>query len=140
MSFISELFCAIRNGRLSRLRFLVCYIATFALSFLFFCLICIPLFLLFDPIESFNIVTTVLDIPIMVFGIALLLASANIVAKRFRDMGLPGWGMFIMHIFIVFIVNIIFDDDYLAIVELIINLPIFLCLFFIPTNFFNSKA
>ncbi|UXD22950.1 hypothetical protein FORC065_0005 [Yersinia enterocolitica] len=45
-----------------------------------------------------------------------------------------------MHIFIVLIVNIIFNDDYLDIVELIINLPIFLCLFFIPTNFFNSKA
>ena len=140
MSFISELFCDIRNGRLSRLRFLVCYIATFALPLLFFCLICIPLFLLLDPIESFNIVTTVLAIPIIVFGIALLFASANIEAKRFRDMGLPGWGMLIMHIFVVLIVNIIFDDDYLAIVELIINLPIFLCLFFIPTNFFNSKV
>ncbi|EON3356153.1 hypothetical protein AB9H26_14770 [Yersinia enterocolitica] len=140
MSFISELFCDIRNGRLSRLRFLVCYVATFVLPLLFFCFICIPLFLLFDPIKSFNIVTTILAIPIIVFGVTLLFASANIEAKRFRDMGLPGWGMFIMHIFIVLIVNIIFNDDYLDIVELIINLPIFLCLFFIPTNFFNSKA
>ncbi|CNI32845.1 Predicted membrane protein [Yersinia aldovae] len=138
MRFISELFCEVRNGRLSRVRFLVCYIMTFVLPMLLFCFAFAPLFLLFHDTNLSNFVIASF-ILFAFFIFALLFASANIEAKRFRDMGLPGWGMFIMHLFIGLIINIIFYD-YLSVVAFIIHLLIFLFLFLIPTNFFISKA
>ncbi|HDL7751562.1 TPA: DUF805 domain-containing protein [Yersinia enterocolitica] len=141
MSFLThllaDLFFGFRDGRLGRIRFFVCYVFTLLLPLLF-------VFYTFMSVISTRNIPSQSTISMLlaisgVFGILIVLyVSANIEAKRFRDMGLPGWSMFIMHGLIGVMIQVL--DDYLCILAFVIYLLIFLCLFFLPTSFFNSET
>ncbi|MGP2541059.1 DUF805 domain-containing protein [Yersinia sp. 2541 StPb PI] len=138
MGLAAELFCEVRDGRLGRVRFLVCYITTFILPLLIALFTGVPLFLAYESANASNFITAILGCAIVVMAFFLVFASANIEAKRFRDIGLPGWSMFTVHTLLGIISQ--FSENYLCIFAFTIYLLIFLCLFCIPTNFFGSKA
>jgi uncharacterized membrane protein YhaH (DUF805 family) len=98
-----------------------------------------------------------------VLFIGVLVASLNIMAKRIRDMGLPGWKGVFGIILISFILGFLFPAQQMeinavatqtpegitsaintdvstgSIVTNIFNLLIFLCLVLIPTDTFGNK-
>lgn len=147
MSFRKRLFGEFRDGSLARIEFLVCCVSIFFLEILLL-LIClfVHIILSYRYVSFSNDYVDFLSLDILNAGdisqLAIIFipiyASLNIVAKRFRDIGLPGWRLSILLVFTAVITGNF--SHYIAHLAFVVCLLIFLLLFFIPTNFFNSEA
>jgi len=78
-----------------------------------------------------------------IFGLLVIFAHVNIVAKRFRDMGLPGWWAVLALIVLAAIVGAIFhnpDPEAPATVPTLINAVTWIVLLFVPSNAFSKDS
>ncbi|SFV90036.1 hypothetical protein MNB_SV-4-1216 [hydrothermal vent metagenome] len=158
-----------QSGRLKRLPYLGYDVLLMVLGFV----IVMGMFLLaggsmegmlgMDPTAFLESMGLFVIFGIFIVFIALGVANLNIMAKRFRDMGLPAWGMVAGTILVSIVLNLLFPSQQMEVNTAVVdmngalstagsmhastgsivtegfNLFVFLCLVLIPSDTFGNK-
>jgi len=158
-----------QSGRLKRLPYLGYDVLLMVLGFV----IVMGMFLLaggsmegmlgMDPVALLESMGLFVIFGIFIVFIALGVANLNIMAKRFRDMGLPAWGTVAGIILVSIVLNLLFPSQQMAVNTAVVdmngalstvgsmhastgsivtegfNLFVFLCLVLIPSDTFGNQ-
>ncbi|MCF1184098.1 DUF805 domain-containing protein [Marichromatium gracile] len=118
----------IKHGRLSRLAYLGCHAALIAL------LVLASFGLAKGPEDSALIADIKLAVLIAIAAV-LLVAQANIAAKRIRDAGLPGWWILLLIALLSLAIGALFGHELIAGLDLLL----LLLLLVLPTEAFGRR-
>ena len=139
---LKTLFGDIHSGKLKRLPYLGYSLLISFLAVLFFLLIAAAIGVVEHMIggdlqQAQEQLQEDLSLPaILVFGvlvITLLYCAANILAKRIRDTGLPGWATVFIIMFVTGVISFLVSPD----VSNILHFAIMLAFLLIPSNTFS---
>lgn len=121
-------FGEIKQGRLQRLQYFYCYI-----MLLFFVLLATAVFTSLYPEEGKpdELQAAAMALTILLY----LLVSMNITAKRFRDIGLPGWWTTLVLVVVGALLPLFVSGPLAHGFGLLTTLA----LFFTPSSYFNKK-
>jgi uncharacterized membrane protein YhaH (DUF805 family) len=133
----SELFGDFVTGRLERVRFIVYFVVTFSLV-MFFSLLIIWLVLHLLNVDPFLLDETHKDMLLLIPTFITAFFTSNLQAKRFRDMGLPGWLMALLYFSGSLMAE--FSEGYFKLLLFGFTLILILLLVFVPSDGFSSKT
>jgi len=141
---INTLFKDIKNGRLLRLQYLgysilICLIVIIFLASLVFAIGLGEHLLSGNFQEVQNQIQEWFTLPFLIifvlFIVVLLFMSANIMSKRIRDIGLPGWWSILVIIIASMILSILVSEQ----ASQVMHSVIWILLILVPTNALTKK-